>query len=1063
MSPHNLRIVLSATLVLAGAASFFAPADLQSQSPEPPPVVFVSRQIPPVGSVFWDVPNDMPGVGSYSRFRVAAPGRLLVRESNGSIRVLVDGANPTPASLNLIDVNAPDVSWDGTKIVFSGFPADEHDPSRDNIPLADPDSWRIYVINSDGSGLRQLTTSDQDHLDYSQFGITASGALQGYDDADPVWLPDGRIVFSSTRWPAFGQYSAARATNLYVMNGDGSNLHRITAERSGADRPVIDPLTGKIVFSRWWRNHRFATNLMDTVPNNEYDWCCEGYYRKDGLTMNRGNEVGGPLLLFRNLWHLASINPDGTELQQFAGAHHSSDAAHAYGGSFEADGDIVANYFPMTNMSEAAGFGGLRRYKRGEPEYESIIGITARYAEGATRVSENPPSFGILVGNYAGEPAVLPDGRIVISWARDVYQDYGLYVIDPDGSNRTLLYDLPGATELRAKLLIPRQLPPIIPDTVNTYASLLPPTEQGPYDMDGTFIFDALNVYGNGPVDTIEASAPAVGSAAKIRFFADFQRVNWGSLEMLDWPILLAERDVNPDGSVRESAPANIQLFEQIRSADGTVPFTMGTPLGATHVAGMNYGKPGQVARCVGCHAGHTMIPVPDDDEEAKWSNLAPGASIVASSSRHEPWNSGLVDRRVRKGSDLITWSSAYGAVDDQWVELVFPEPVTVRTVRLYNVRPDNGSTLQVHGATVRLGMPGAADWVASGSAQEVSVDGTEVTFPHLRAQRVRIEIDSTSGRTRDGYPVASLAEVEVIARAGGDAPPPPSNTAPTLSIASPADGTTVSEGTPVSLQASATDTQDGDLAGLISWASSLDGPLGAGPNLSKTLSVGVHQITASVTDSGSLSASKSVGVTVTASGPGNTAPTLTITSPAPGTSVQEGTPVLLQASAADEQDGDLSSSIAWSSSLDGPLGSGASLSKTLSVGVHQISAEATDSGGLVAKQSLGVTVTAEPPPPPSGELTVTAVTPSRIDPDRAVEIRVTGTGFESGATASLVNGKGRAPRILRTRFVNDTTLTVTVRAFGNGPKGDRVWDVVVVNKDGASAVLPGGLTVSPR
>src|SRR5258706_999692 len=67
-----------------------------------PPLVFVSRQIPADGSIYWDVPKDMPGVGAHSRFRVAAPGQLLVRESNGSLRMLVDRAHPNAASLNLI-------------------------------------------------------------------------------------------------------------------------------------------------------------------------------------------------------------------------------------------------------------------------------------------------------------------------------------------------------------------------------------------------------------------------------------------------------------------------------------------------------------------------------------------------------------------------------------------------------------------------------------------------------------------------------------------------------------------------------------------------------------------------------------------------------------------------------------------------------------------------------------------------------------------------------------------------------------------------------------------------
>ena len=752
--------VLAVAALLASLGAFGVETRL-------PPIVFVSRSIPSYGSDYFKSGGGMPGVGPFSRFRVAAPGRLSVLEPDGSVRVLVDGGDPQPATFNLMDVNAPDVSYDGRKIVFSGFSADEFDPSRDTQPRGNPDNWRLYIINADGSGLRQLTFSDLDDLDYSQFGPTTANAFRrrGYDDTDPAWLPDGRIVFSSTRWPAIGQYSSASASNLFVVNEDGSGLHRITSERNGADRPIIDPITGKVVFTRWWRNQRFAINSLETIPNNDHP-CCQGFDQKDGLTRNRNNQLGRPDFLNRNQWHLAAINPDGTELTQFAGPHQKSDGVHAYGGAFTPAGVLIANYFPMTNMTEASGFGGLRRYYRGQVDYEPVIGVTSRYG-GAPRVSESPRSFGVLQGDYAGEPAVLPDGRIVISWAKDTAQDYGLYVINADGGGRTLLLDQPQRTELRAKILAPRPMPPVIKDSVSQNASLLPPTADGPYDTDGVFVFDALNVYGNGPVDTIEASAAPVGSADKIRFFADFQRVNFGSIETLDWPILLGERQINPDGSVREpEAPANIPLFEQIRSKDGTVPFTLGDP-GAAHVAGMNYGKPGQVARCIGCHSGHTMIPVPESDEEAKWSNLAPGAAVRVSSSLNPDWNGTVIDRKVIRGNVKTAWTSAPGQTRGQWVELVFPEPVTVRAVRLYNQPFQQGSTLQVHEAVVSIGFPDSQPSVASLVTEDIQVSGTEVEFPEVWAQTVRVSIGAVSGRSHSGLPVASLAEIEVIARAG--------------------------------------------------------------------------------------------------------------------------------------------------------------------------------------------------------------------------------------------------------------------------------------------------------
>ncbi|MBC8163924.1 MAG: hypothetical protein H7Z42_22170, partial [Roseiflexaceae bacterium] len=327
------------------------------------PIVFVSRQIPSNGSIYAAGVKDTPGVGAHSRFRPAAPGQLIIREANGTMRTLVDGARPTAASLNLIDVNAPAVSYSGTSIVFAGLPNGAYDPA----PARNTGAWRIYRINVDGSGLKQLTFNDQ-QLDLAQFGAAASG-LSGYDDTDPTWLPDGRIVFSSTRWSSYAHYSGVRASNLHVINADGSALHRITAERNGADRPLIDPITGKIVYARWWRNHRFPVNDMATITDGN------GYTQKDGVTANRNNPVGGPTM-FRNAWQPTAINPDGTGLELWAGTFRDEAATHVYGGAFTPNGALLANFYPMYNMTEAAGFGGIRTFKRGPGTFTPVIGVT---------------------------------------------------------------------------------------------------------------------------------------------------------------------------------------------------------------------------------------------------------------------------------------------------------------------------------------------------------------------------------------------------------------------------------------------------------------------------------------------------------------------------------------------------------------------------------------------------------------------------------------------------------------------------------------------------------------
>ena len=442
--------VLPVAVALVAIVTLLGRLPVGAQGTTVPPLVLVSRAIPPQGTIYWSVPRGLPGVGAYSRFEVAAPGRLLVRESNGQIRVLVDGAQPGSTPFRLVDVNAPAVAWNGQQVAFAGLREGDYPLG----PMQNPGAWRLYVINLDGSGLRQVTFSDRDALDLSQFSFLQD-QFRPYDDSDPAWLPDGRIVFSSTRFPGFGQYGSARASQLYVVNSNGTGLHRITGEKNGADRPLVDPLTGRIVYSRWWRNFRFASDDISTVPAPG-----GGYRRHLGLLSAADDQLGGVpggrTNLVRNSWPLGTINPDGTDLQQFAGQSglffEGEDDNHAYGGAFAADGSIFANFFPMKNGTEASGFGGIRHYQRGVGKPRHVIGITSNLNQ--TLASTNPPSYGVYAGTYAAEPEVLPDGRLVVSVATSIAQDYGLYLVNPDGTGLTPLYDEPGRTELRARVAI---------------------------------------------------------------------------------------------------------------------------------------------------------------------------------------------------------------------------------------------------------------------------------------------------------------------------------------------------------------------------------------------------------------------------------------------------------------------------------------------------------------------------------------------------------------------------------------------------------------------------------
>jgi hypothetical protein len=90
----------------------------------------------------------------------------------------------------------------------------------------------------------------------------------------------------------------------------------------------------------------------------------------------------------------------------------------------------------------------------------------------------------------------------------------------------------------------------------------------------------------------------------------------------------------------------------------------------------------------------------------------------------------------------------------------------------------------------------------------------------------------------------------------------------------------------------------------------------------------------------------------------GNTLPTVTITAPPNGSAFTQGNVITFTGTASDAQDGDLTAALAWTSNLDGALGSGGSVTtSTLSLGTHTITASVTDASGAQASAAISVTV----------------------------------------------------------------------------------------------------------
>jgi TolB protein len=124
----------------------------------------------------------------------------------------------------------PWFSPDGQQIVFRGHPISDPTELADYRSLLKQELWRpttleIYLMNRDGSNLRQVT-----HLGGANFA--------------PAWTPDGkRIIFASNAHDPRG-----RNFDIYLVNLDGSGLEQVTFNDSFDGFPMFSPDGKKLAF-----------------------------------------------------------------------------------------------------------------------------------------------------------------------------------------------------------------------------------------------------------------------------------------------------------------------------------------------------------------------------------------------------------------------------------------------------------------------------------------------------------------------------------------------------------------------------------------------------------------------------------------------------------------------------------------------------------------------------------------------------------------------------------------------------------------------------------------------
>jgi TolB protein len=278
--------------------------------------------------------------GKQSPLDVQAPawsrdGRTIVfvswRDGNGEVYAMdADGSGPR----NLTQHPARDVrpAWspDGRRIAFvsrrdgnpeiyvmdadgSGKRNLTRDRASDDYPTWSPDGRRIaflrdtrsssyahhlYVVNADGSGLRRLTrietytnrpvvwSPDGRTIYYGRYLVSADGSgarrLPYKALTAAVWSPDGRrIAFTRARGRTGpGPCCSASATDIYVMNADGSGTRKLTHNNARFyAEPAWSPDGRQIAF-RSTRNGNRDIYVMNADGSG-----------KRNLTRNPANDV----------------------------------------------------------------------------------------------------------------------------------------------------------------------------------------------------------------------------------------------------------------------------------------------------------------------------------------------------------------------------------------------------------------------------------------------------------------------------------------------------------------------------------------------------------------------------------------------------------------------------------------------------------------------------------------------------------------------------------------------------------------------------------------------------
>ncbi|MGB5426076.1 MAG: hypothetical protein WBN95_04740, partial [Gammaproteobacteria bacterium] len=492
------------------------------------------------------------------------------------------------------DVKDVEVSYDGKRLLFAMRAAE-----IPGLAPADQPKWDIWEYAIDTDELRRVIPSD----------ITAAAG----QDVAPHYLPDGRIIFSSTRqrtsrailldegkpqFAALDENRREHAVVLHVMNADGSAIRQISFNQSHDLDPTVLS-SGEVVFSRW-------------------------------------DHMGS-----RDAISLYKMYADGTGLQLLYGAHSHDTGTNGANVHFLQprelpDGSLLTVLLPFTGS-----------YRGGELvslDIENYIDNTEAKADNQGMLS-GPAQSSLLVNDVHTDNSISPGGRfravwplldgsdrVLVSWSEcRLLEDSVIVpctderlenpdVVEADPLYGIFLYDM--ATDTQLPVVVPQE-GVTFTDVVATAPRPLPAIifdKQPGIELDqqwvdeGVGVLNIRSVYDIDGVDTAQPDIATLADPAQFlaadrpaRYLRIVKAVAMPDNDTATLPFtafgrssqqlmreIIGYTPIQPDGSVMVKVPADVPLAISVLDRDGR-------RIGDRHQNWLQV-RAGETVHCSGCH-----------------------------------------------------------------------------------------------------------------------------------------------------------------------------------------------------------------------------------------------------------------------------------------------------------------------------------------------------------------------------------------------------------------------------------------------------------------------------